>query len=315
MVCTYAVSGLHHGTDTARECRARVVQGGVVVFEDSSFSMSGAIRRHNEKDSEGHLQGGFEAFYRTNHDVDAGKPQLRTYNGRQAEKFFETNALPLAPARPGKAAAPVGPPSLTWGIGGTLPVGRYHGKPLPAADFKYSCKMYIPQTRSDERPFVDDTGLKKHVYNKEGKDYHDLRSKDHYLEDIIGKKKMVPEEERCDKRVIHRMAPPGLKGYMGSEYSNEFYLRGTYRPNDFMLRATEDCDLDGDAPTAIERPPRKTFKQKRAEEDFLGQVDLVTNYLDQPAFKIPLASGEGEVIDSDDEMEQTLGEMDKALAD
>jgi len=32
----------------------------------------------------------------------------------------------------------------------------------------------------------------------------------------------VTEEMRSDKRVIHRMAPPGLKGYMGAEYSNDY---------------------------------------------------------------------------------------------
>jgi len=278
--------------------------------------MSGTVvRRHAEKDSEGHLQGGWGAFYQTTTDLDAGKPQLRTYAGPQAEKFYETFALPLAPARPGKASGPPSKESYTWGIGGTLPVGRYHGKPLPAADFRYSCKKYIAETRSEERPFAEDTGSKRHVLNADGVDCRNFRSKGHYLEDIIGKKKMVPEEERCDKRVIHRMAPPGLKGYMGSEYSNEFFLRGTYRPNDFMLRATKDCDLDGDAPTAIERGPRKTFKQKRVEEELGLQVDLVRDYLETQQYRIPLVSGDGEVLDSEDEGEVAEPEMEKVAAD
>ena len=118
---------------------------------------------------------------------------------------------------------------------------------------------------------------------------------------------------RCDVRKIHRMAPPGLKGYMGSEYSNEFFLRGTYRPNDFMFRPSgmEECDIDGAAPTAIERPPRKSFKQKRVEEEFGLQVDLVCTALGS----IPLASGDGEVLDSEDEAEAEEGEMEKVAAD
>ena len=32
----------------------------------------------------------------------------------------------------------------------------------------------------------------------------------------------MTEEMRSDKRVIHLMAPPGLKGYMGAEYSNDY---------------------------------------------------------------------------------------------
>mmetsp|Transcript_22089 Transcript_22089/g.56418 ORF Transcript_22089/g.56418 Transcript_22089/m.56418 type:complete len:281 (-) Transcript_22089:168-1010(-) len=271
------------------------------------------VRRHADKDSQGHLSGGWQTFYKTNQDVDNGKPQLRTYTGRQAEKFYETSAQALGPARPGKGAVPPAKESLTWGIGGTLAAGRLHCKPFPAADFKYSSKKYIPGERSEEMSFHDATGAKKHVYDAHGNDRQNFRSAGYLLEDTIGKKKLVPEEVRCDKRTIHRMAPPGLKGYMGSEYSNEFFLKGTYRTNDFMLRPyyQKDCDINGDEPTAIERPPRKSFKQKRIEEDFGLQVDLVSNGLGS----IPLASGDGEVIDSEDECEQEEGEMEKVAAD
>lgn len=269
------------------------------------------VRAHNEKDSEGQLQGGWEAFYQTKYDVDAGKPQLRTFGGRQAEKFYETFALPLAPARPGKALGPPSKESLTWGIGGTLPAGRFHGTPMPAAEIKNSSKKYIPGWRSEEHGIEYDTGTKKHYHLPDGTDYRLVRSKDYYLEDMMAKKKTVPEEERCDKRTIHRMAPPGLKGYMGSEYSNDFFLRGTYRPNDFMLRATDDCKLEGEGPPAIERPPRKTFKQKRVEEELGLQQDLVREYLESTQYRIPLASGKGEVLDSDDE----LADPDKVAAD
>ena len=161
------------------------------------------------------LAGGWGSFYSSSADVNIGKPHLRTFNGRQAEKFYETSILPLPPARSGKSAIPPAKESLTWGIGGTLPVGRFHGKPLPAAEFRLSCRKYIPYVsllqpntlcvaatrsltcismscswcaRREKAPEEviprDDFGHKKHVFNDHGQDVGQIRSKEHMLEDV-----------------------------------------------------------------------------------------------------------------------------------
>lgn len=268
--------------------------------------------------SSGHFAGGWGEFYASNSD-NLGNPHLRTYNGPQAEKvlpkasvppttvdcwsltcarslvqsgqFYETSILPLVPARPGKAAPPPSKDSLTWGVGGTLPQGRYHGKPGPAADFRCSQKKYIPEKGSTEIVFSKDTGNKRHVFDEYG-DRHDRRSESYFLESVLQRKAKVPEEMRSDHRTIHRMAPPGLKGYMGAEYSNDFFKRPP--PEEQVAEPSK---------------PRKTFKQKRAEEEVALQVDLVTHELGA----IPLSSGDDEVNLSDDERETT--EADKVFAD
>lgn len=150
-------------------------------------------------------------------DLDQGNPQLRTYQGRQAEKFYETFKQPHVPPRPGKAALPPRPESLTWGMGGTLPQGKMY-LPVPAAsDFKLSCKKYLVQKESEEMAHGMDMGRKRHVYDAAGVDRKNWRSNGFTLEDQLQRKAKVPEEMRTDARTIHRMAPPGLKGYMGAE--------------------------------------------------------------------------------------------------
>ena len=176
------------------------------------------------KDCEGHFSGGWGAFYSTGHDVDTCNPHLRTYSGRQAEKFFETFKQPHVPPRPGKAPVAPGPDSFVWGIGGTLPHGRRALRPPEAVEMGNSCKKYIPEKPSVETAFSEDLGRKRHVYDaKSGEDRSNARSSSFALEDTLQRKGRVPEEMRSDKRTIHRMAPPGLKGYMGSEYSNDFF--------------------------------------------------------------------------------------------
>ena len=119
-----------------------------------------------------------------------------------------------------------------------------------------------------------------------------------HISQMIGKKRVVPEEMRCDVRSIHRIAPPGLKGYMGAEYSNNFFSR-----------SKDECEV----PAAVPSAPRKTFAQKCAEEEHSLQVELVRTGLGS----IPTASGDGEVDDSDDESEHLAEqpETQRALAD
>jgi hypothetical protein len=242
------------------------------------------------KDCEGHFSGGWGEFYSKNYDVGAGNPHLRTYTGKQAEKFYEAFKQPAPPVRNGKAAVPAfRDASVTWGIGGTLPHGRRVGVLPPAADFKFSCKKYIAPRPSEEQAAGEDLGRKRHVYDERtGVDRAHRRSAGFLLEDQLQRKAAVPEEMRCDQRTIHRMAPPGLKGYMGAEYSNDFFARPPPSP----------------PPVESRGPPRKSFKQKRAEADLEADAELVRRELGT----IPMASGDGELLDSDDEGEREEGE-------
>ena len=169
------------------------------------------------KDCEGHFTDGWVGFYQNKYDLDQGNPQLRTYQGRQAEKFYETFKQPHIPPKPGKASVPPRPESLTWGMGGTLPNGKMY-LPVPAAgDMKFSCKKYLLPRESMEMAAGMDMGRKAHVFDEAGMDRQYWRSGGFTLEDQLQRKAKVPEEMRTDARDIHRMAPPGLKGYMGAE--------------------------------------------------------------------------------------------------
>ena len=95
---------------------------------------------------------------------------------------------------------------------------------------------------------------------------------------MLQRKGRVTEEMRSESRTIDRMAPPGLKGFMGAEYSLGYFTEG------------RDHGLVG--PKAVARPHKKTFKQKRAEQEVAEQVALVNT------LKLQLADGEP---DSDDE--------------
>ena len=142
--------------------------------------------------------------------------------------------------------------------------------------------------------FHEDTGRKGHVVGTDGTDQRNRRSNGFLLEDTLQRKARVPEEMRCDVRTIHRIAPPGLKGYMGAEYSNDFFKRPS----------------EPEQPAAVSsQTQRKTFKQKRAEEE----VDLAVELVRHELHAIPLDSGEGDVI-SDDEEGIAVG-ADKVLAD
>ena len=195
-------------------------------------------------------------------DLDQGKPHLRTYDGRQAEKFYETFLQPHLPPKPGKAyATPPGEPSHTWGMGGSMAQGKRY-IPVPAADdIKISQKKYLVPAESEVISMAEDLGRKGRIYDAHGVNMKQRRSEGFLLEDVLQRKGRVPEEMRVDHRDIHRVAPPGLKGYMGAEYSNDFFTKGR--------------DLGIVGPKAVPRPTKKTFKEKRAEEEVADQVALV----------------------------------------
>ena len=158
-------------------------------------------------DCAGHLSGGWSKFYETSFDVDQGQPHLRTYHGRQSEKFYETFRLPMPPERPAKGKGVSTRASYTWGVGGTQPQGRLRLVPPEAADIANSCKRYLVPQVSGEAPHGHDMGRKAHVFDAAGVDRKSSLSGGYTLEDVLQRKARVPEEARTESRVIHRVAP------------------------------------------------------------------------------------------------------------
>jgi len=268
--------------------RAAVLRWLLLVLLSSGALASASAM--SAADMRGYLSGGFSEFYKTSRDVDQGAPHLRTYEGRQAEKFFETFALPTAAPRPGKAAAPPLPESLTWGMGGTAPCGRKLLKPQPAEDFRFSQKRFLIPDVSGELAHGEDMGRKRHVFDAAGMDLKQRMSNGYLVEDMMSRKTRVPEEMRTEARTIHRWAPPGLKGYMGAEYSNDFFTTA-YMPNGFG-RHKEGVAAK---PSSGLGSTRKSFAQKRLEEEVAEQVALVAR-LQQPLDEDEEAEGEREQI-------------------
>ena len=147
----------------------------------------------------------------------------------------------------------------------------------------------------------DDTGMgrKGHAY-RDGVDVRKLKTGEYELEDRLQTKTRVPEERRTEARTIHRIAPPGLKGYMGAEYSNDFFKRSAVPPT--RMRP-EKGDAKVPAP-AVPRPPRKSFKEKRAEAEIADQVGLVETL-----------SLDYEYVSDDEDRPQDLEEREKVAAD
>jgi len=232
------------------------------------------------------FQQGWNQFYDGARDpsfsahYEYGKPHLRTY-GHGAEKFTEAFARPYVPLRPPKPPPRgTGRPGETWGVGGTLPSGTLRLEPVKHDEPPMSHKRYLCPAPAQDF-FIEDTmGSKKHVYDeKSGLDRAQMRSEQSTLEDSLQSKGRVTEEMRSEKRTIHRMAPPGLKGFMGAEYSNDYFKLDGVIPRTKMRMSREDqaalALLEAAERTHARLGKPKSFKQKRAEEDLAEQVDLV----------------------------------------
>lgn len=184
----------------------------------------------------GKLSEGWSGFY-----GEPAPPQrtlLRTY-GPNTEKFCETFKLPQPPEPRHKKFAP--PPSIgcSWGIGGTYKSGRLRIEPPSSKEFTHSSRRYLECKKSDVYA-VETAGNKAHVFNDQGVDMRVARSDSYLLDDMLQRKGRVPEEMRSEARSIHRMAPPGLKGYMGAEYSNDYFKHGASVPVAVMRPTRED---------------------------------------------------------------------------
>ena len=220
-----------------------------------------------DRNGEGH----FSAYY------ESGRPHLRTF-GLEAEKFYEAFKQPHVPGRPPKPPpCGTGRPGESWGIGGSLPTGTRRLLPFPHKEEQWSKKKHLVPSPAQDFFLEDSMGCKKHVY-LDGVDCAHRRSGQGCLEDALQRRARVPEEARSEKRTIHRMAPPGLKGYMGAEYSNNYWKMDGVVPRTKMRMSREDQAAQV-LFEAAERSARlgkpKSFKQKRAEEELAEQVGLV----------------------------------------
>jgi len=224
------------------------------------------------------LTQGWAAFY-ADANGDQSRPILRTY-GSAAEKFYEAFSQPLAPERAHKAFAAGPGMSMTWGIGGSDSQGQRYLEPKPSESLADSHKRILTQKASGEFNASTLYGSRGKVFNAAGQDVRQIRSDSFTLENMLQKKASVPEEIRTDKRTIHRMAPPGLKGYMGSEYSNDYFRQGHPSVPAVLMKPSRDELAELELKAAAERQrsahSTKTFKQKRADDELAEQVDLVS---------------------------------------
>ena len=245
----------------------------------------------------GELAAGWGPFYAGSAD-DNGRPQLRTF-GAGADKWARQSDTPFVPPRAGKSTVVKPPTSQTWGVGGSMPTGRTRLEPPNSVDIKFDCKRYLVPKESGVYAAGGDLGRKMHVLNASGADMRDRLSEGYALEDTLQRKARVPEEMRTEVRTIHRMAPPGLKGYMGAEYSNDYFKTSDGKTGGAVaaMRMVAPRGEQQLAEPAGGRRTLKSFKQTRMEEEVIGAVsdvsglpdmefDLLEDDEDQPAPKV-----------------------------
>ena len=212
------------------------------------------------------------------HSVGATRPHLRTY-GELAEKFAHSTEDPLRRlAKPGIEASGRG---VSWGMGGSIPQGtKKVPPPGGSGDFEpKQGKKFLAPAETGHFGLEDTIGHKRVIYEPaSGVSRRQLRSDEQSLEESLNRKGRVAEEDRVDHRTIHRMAPPGLKGYMGAEYWNDYWKQDGVVARTVMRPSRDDL-AEMALRKAAERgsggAQRKTFKQKKAAEDLREQQELV----------------------------------------
>ena len=212
------------------------------------------------------------------HTAGATRPHLRTY-GELAEKFAHSTEDPLRRlAKPGIEASGRG---VSWGMGGSIPQGtKKVPPPGGSGDFEpKQGKKFLAPAETGHFGLEDTIGHKRVIYEPaSGVSRRQLRSDEQSLEESLNRKGRVAEEDRVDHRTIHRMAPPGLKGYMGAEYWNDYWKQDGVVARTVMRPSRDDL-AEMALRKAAERgsggAQRKTFKQKKAAEDLREQQELV----------------------------------------
>lgn len=215
-----------------------------------------------------------------NHGLPDPNPHMHTY-GHSAEKW-DHSGRSYADPRPLVKPPPPAKPSRSWGIEGDTPSGKGPANDavlkVPAKEARISSKRSIVPAPSAEYGMDDVMSRKAHVYAASGVDMRQAISAEHRLEDALARKKAVPEEVRTEHRTIDRMAPPGLKGFLGAEYSNGYWAQ------DGVVVRQKLCPSKADLQTmelaaAMERAARlgvtKPFAQQKAEADAESERELV----------------------------------------
>jgi hypothetical protein len=137
----------------------------------------------------------------------------------------------------------------------------------------------LPPRPSSSYGLEDVMARKAHVYDASGGDVRDAASTDFCLEHIMAREAKVSEEARTVTRTIDRVAPPGLKSFIGAEYTPGFYaqdgvvVRQRLRPSRADLQLVE---LEAAMARAARVGVTRSFAQKKREAALHAEGQLVT---------------------------------------
>jgi len=200
---------------------------------------------------------------------------LRTF-GPQAEKFAYSAYVPPRPLRisgPGPVHE-----GESWGIGGSVPWGVMRAAGPVSREAAPTGLRRIVAVPSEEFGIESTLGPKGKVYDADGRDVRLLRSSEFGLSDQLQRKRRVPEEMRTEQRTIDRPAPPGMKGFLGPEYWNDYWkLDGVVVRT--RMKPSRDDLTEQALRMAAERGATlgktKSFAEKRVEEAVSEEQELV----------------------------------------
>jgi hypothetical protein len=213
----------------------------------------------------------------TNKGQPVARPHLHTY-GHTAEKW-DHSGRSFVPERPMVSRVPPPPPSRTWGIEGDMPSGKGFAAPLPAQEQHVSSKRVLPPRFSGSHGLEDVMARKAHVRDASGRDVRNAFSAEFRLEDVMARKAKVSEADRTAPRTIDRVAPPGLKGFIGAEYSPGFYaqdgvvVRQRLRPSRADMQLME---LEAAMARAARLGVPLSFAEKKREAALQAERQLVS---------------------------------------
>jgi len=207
---------------------------------------------------------------------------MRTY-GPGAEKFAHSVYSEPPSGIIGIQHRISGPPNRnagqTWGVGSETFYGtRKVPGPVSSDEVAPTGLRRLEPKPSDEYKVGDSMGKKLQVFDAAGRDMRRLRSDEFSLESRLQRKQQVSEEARTEHRTIDRAMPPGLKGFLGAEYSNDYWkLDGVVVR--MRMKPSKDDLMEQALRTASERGTKlgktKTFAEKRIDEDLIEQRQLV----------------------------------------
>jgi len=137
----------------------------------------------------------------------------------------------------------------------------------------------IEPAASDEYSLDRSMGRKRQVFDGAGNSLRNMRSDEYGLGDVMQRKQPVPEEARTEHRSIDRPAPAGMKGFLGAEYSNDYWkldgvvVRMKMKPSKADLA---EAEMRAAAERGTMLGHTKTFAQKRIDAELVEQQELVS---------------------------------------